>query len=431
MNIQRFLEGPLSDNNGGSKELRNIVLDQKYIDDDIADDRRSKPTTYSLLRSPDVLFPYQQELKELVLKSYRSGNASAALMSLPTGGGKTRTAIEIFNRLTNDESCRLVWVAPSVELVDQAVSTLKDLWATFSNRKPIHLYHHAIGGDHEDAVVASFLTVQKAVKRTNLLVASNPTLFIFDEAHFAPARSFATVIEHLKNKTDAFILGLSATPGRNDKSESHLRSLFDNQLITPKQMGRSPIEFLRQKQVLAQLEFLKIPLPALWDNFRIKSREQKQPTNEMLACNVARFWATIKTMEELPKTAKCIIFCESIMHANVLAATANWRGLASEVLSYKTPSIQRREILSRFDSGETIFLLNKTLLATGYDNPAITDIIMTMPIRSPILWEQMVGRVSRGPAVGGTAVGKVWEFDHHLEMHESILSYTRYTDRYT
>ena len=71
-------------------------------------------------------------------------------------------------------------------------------------------------------------------------------------------------------------------------------------------------------------------------------------------------------------------------------------------------------------------LLNKHLLAAGYDCPAVSDVVLASPLRSAILWEQVLGRVSRGPSVGGTEVGRVWELDDHRSMHSKVLSSARF-----
>jgi DNA repair protein RadD len=101
-------------------------------------------------------------------------------------------------------------------------------------------------------------------------------------------------------------------------------------------------------------------------------------------------------------------------------------GLRAETISHNTEPKLRQRILMRFGSGDIDILLNKSILATGYDCPAITDVVLASPIRSPILWEQILGRASRGPAVGGTKVGCIWELDDHRQMHGQVMSYLRY-----
>lgn len=432
MHLKRFLNGPLLDKHGGTAALRTVVADYLGYEEcemDAVEEKTSTPA-YSLIKSSCSLFPYQEDIKQQVVSLVDAREKSAALASLPTGGGKTRTAIEIFHELSVRRQCRMLWVAPSRELVDQAADTVKDLWDQFSGRENVHLYCHNIGSPHADDAVASFITVQKAVKNIRSMVAYNPTLFVFDEAHFAPATSFARVVGAIKDQTDAFVLGLSATPGRTGGDENSLVSLFENCLITSKNMGKNPVDFLREQKVLARMEMNTISLPEVWDKVRVKDPKARGLTNEELAIQPARFWATIDTLKNMDERCKCLVFAEDLVHAEVLAAVAKQIGLSAETISYKTSPAKRQSVLDRFESGDIQFLMNKTLLATGYDCPSITDIVLATPVRSPILWEQMLGRVSRGPAVGGTSIGRVWELDGHREMHGSVLSYARYRGEY-
>jgi DNA repair protein RadD len=89
-------------------------------------------------------------------------------------------------------------------------------------------------------------------------------------------------------------------------------------------------------------------------------------------------------------------------------------------------STDRDRTIRAFEAGALSVLINKTLLATGYDCPAISNVILTVPIRSAVLFEQMVGRASRGPRVGGNSKATVWYFEDHLKWHGEPASYQRY-----
>jgi superfamily II DNA or RNA helicase len=92
------------------------------------------------------------------------------------------------------------------------------------------------------------------------------------------------------------------------------------------------------------------------------------------------------------------------------------------------PAEDRYAIISAFERHKISVLVNQRLLATGYDCPAVTDVLLLTRIGSPILFEQIVGRAARGPRTGGSRVGTIWEFDDHLAMHGLPSSYYRYKD---
>ena len=62
-------------------------------------------------------------------------------------------------------------------------------------------------------------------------------------------------------------------------------------------------------------------------------------------------------------------------------------------------------------------LINKSVLIAGYDCPATKHVILTVPVGSPITFEQMVGRASRGPLVGGGLESYVWQLDDMMSIH--------------
>jgi len=125
--LRDFINGPLSDASGGDAELRRqltTLADENSVQDE--------PTTevsrsFRELRftSSQPLFSYQREVVDKLDTLFRDKVQSSALVSLPTGGGKTRTGIWFFReQLAARELRTMLWVAPSVELVEQAVERL-------------------------------------------------------------------------------------------------------------------------------------------------------------------------------------------------------------------------------------------------------------------------------------------------------------------
>jgi superfamily II DNA or RNA helicase len=174
-------------------------------------------------------------------------------------------------------------------------------------------------------------------------------------------------------------------------------------------------------------EIYMLELPSQWDQVRVKTKSARSLSIDELAANPARFWSTVEKVNEIEQSSgQCLVFGASIAHCYALAGALKSRGTMGAVVSYRTPSSQRRRLLERFSGGDLRVIFNKALLAEGYDCPAITDVVLATPIRSSILWEQIVGRASRGPAVGGTPIGRIWELDDHRAMHRDLLSYARF-----
>ena len=81
--------------------------------------------------SPGIfLYPHQLHLKDRLVRLLTDGE-SRVLVHMPTGAGKTRTAIEgiiDYWKASGDRSKNIFWLAHSEELCEQAVETFKKIW---------------------------------------------------------------------------------------------------------------------------------------------------------------------------------------------------------------------------------------------------------------------------------------------------------------
>lgn len=432
--LKPFIDGPLADNRGGNAASREAALSCCTIDKSSDEESVSPPKRSQhsfMVASTEPLFSYQQEIVDKLEAWMGRGNEdNRALVSLPTGGGKTRTALWFFRRnVEHGRLRRLLWVAPSTELVQQAVDTLRALWRDFSGAPPVEVTVNSLAPSKGTGPMARavFVTAQLAAKRLDELRRFAADLLVFDEAHQAVARTFHEIIRCQLSCNSGFIVGLSATPGRATVDEGDdLQDIFANHLVTADKLGRQPVAALREQGVLSALKMHLIDLPDQWEQIRIKSIEGKSLSLDELAIHPARFWATVDAIKGIPARSKVLVFGASLAHCYALTGALRAADISAETISHNTQPQRRASILARFAAGEFDVLLNKTLLATGYDCPAITDVVLASPIRSPILWEQILGRASRGPAVGGTAIGRVWELDDHRKLHGRVLSYARF-----
>lgn len=87
-----------------------------------------------------------------------------------------------------------------------------------------------------------------------------------------------------------------------------------------------------------------------------------------------------------------LVFGASIAHAEHLAEAFRAAGVRAAAVSSETPTDQRRELIARYRSGALSVLCSKDLLFEGFDAPATRAIYKARPTRSPIVFQQMVGR---------------------------------------
>lgn len=433
--LTAYIDGPLSPDNGGSLDLQHVAAGFTHAgkgeDDDAfhaeGDGRRS----FSIGGTTSPLFDYQDEIVANSLRWLDSGSPRSAMVSMPTGAGKTRTAAWLCRVLIErQQTVRILWVAPAVELIRQACDAFRYLWDAFRPSPEVRCHYGVIPdvyGSASEKPCVAFVSTQYASKNLAALRQFAARLLVFDEAHQAAAATFRRVVTEQMGLAHGHVLGLTATPGRGEVGGTNdLASLFGSQLVTPRLLGDNPINTLRQMGVLCPLKFHRLPLPKRWDSARVVSLATRASVDE-LALNPYRFWSVVENLASRAGDAKSLVFGASIAHCISLVIALRAKGVCAELVSHDMTDEQRRKTLARFAAGETSVLVNKGILATGYDCPGISDIFLATPIRSAVLWEQIVGRVSRGPAVGGTPVGNVWELDDHRAMHKDVLSYSRYT----
>lgn len=430
--LSDFINGPLK---GDAEELqvaRDVLSGMRSSSGGEVDKSGSEAARRRdfLIKDRPALFDYQMEVVSSCERHFRSGQ-NEVMISIPTGGGKTRTALWLYRRLLNKfGQFRMLWVAPSRELVDQAVVSLEELWGTYRPCPSIQVVTNDIGriprSKEADGVIV-FCTTQLASRRLPQIRSFNPSLLVFDEAHHATARTCRKIISTVCQSENAYVVGLSATPGRSDPEESDdLSGIFSGRLIAPRLLGNDPVRSLQQRGVLSQVELRQIELPRAWDAVRVRGGIERSLSLSELACNSARFWAAIDTICLVAKSRRCLVFGASIAHCQAITAVLVARGYRAHVLSHMLEQSKRDSIIAQFRAGSVDVIVNTNILSAGFDLPELEDVVLATPIRSPIYWEQIMGRVSRGPLVGGGRNARVWELDDHASLHQRVLGSQRF-----
>ena len=181
-----------------------------------------------------------------------------AVVSLPTGGGKTRVAAEAVVRLvlnTAGERSAL-WVAQTDELCEQAVQCFRQLWSNVGLPGEDLRVARLWGGQPDPrppatgeavVVVANVQTLNARFDVRALEWLSRPGAVIIDECHHAIAPSYSSLLRWLDVQTgseasrerEPAVLGLSATPwrGRDEDESARLAARFDRRWLPEDQEG--------------------------------------------------------------------------------------------------------------------------------------------------------------------------------------------------
>jgi DNA repair protein RadD len=388
------------------------------------EDARDQPPASVNVASKFGLFSHQaRALRKVEL--FLNSAPHRALLHMPTGSGKTRTAMNVVaNYLRNRERGVVVWLAHSEELCEQAADEFAKAWGALGIRDvSLTRYWGAYDADLrgiDDGVVIAGL--KKAYSRLRSddhqirsLSAKNP-LVVMDEAHQAIAPTYQLIINQLmRPQSDARLLGLSATPGRtwNDpEADRELSEFFAARKVSLKVEGfDNPVAYLISNGYLAEPKFVEIESAT---NLALSPDEQRRiqesfelPDSvlERLASDDQRNLLVVHHAEQLLKRhRRVILFAASVQQSDILAAVLSARGVWAASITSKSPN-GRAESIAAFKDNEDRpkILCNFGVLTTGFDAPQTSAALIARPTLSLVLYSQMVGRAMRGIAAGGNA----------------------------
>lgn len=366
------------------------------------------------------------------------------VLHMPTGSGKTRTAMHILaSYLKSNEPTLVCWLAQNAELLDQAASEFEQAWRYLGNRPVdlIRFWGHRnpdIMSANDGLIVAGLGKMYAFDNRdpaAMLRLADRASLTIIDEAHQAIAPTYASILTalHTKRPKNA-LLGLTATPGRtwSDIAEDQkLSDYFDNQKVTLEVEGYSdPVTFLIEEGYLARPTFRTLNSEA---GLQLSDRDIQDLSNsidvpdgllERLGTDTQRNLKIIASIEELmSRHRRIIVFAPSVQNAHLISAILAARGFEADVVTGETNTSERERIVRRFRStaNRSMVVINYGVLTMGFDAPATSAAVIARPTRSLVLYSQMVGRACRGPRVGGNAEAEIVTVaDPHLPGFGSI-----------
>ncbi len=406
---------------------RRSLLEEKlflFFGLDVPKETGQGPVAESVeVRGKYQLFDHQRRAV-LKVQQILTSPGPRVLLHMPTGSGKTRTAMNVIaEHLRSNEPSLVIWLAFSDELCEQAVEEFEQAWGYLGNR-PINVYRFwgANSSDLQAArdgfVVAGLGKMYNyAINSLSLVatLADRTSLVVIDEAHQSVAPTYELVLDILVAKQPTTgLLGLSATPGRtwSDVDEDQkLANFFRRQKVSLEVEGfPNPVEYLAVSGYLARPVFSSLfynsgedlsakDLADIESGMDIPAR-----ILERLAQDQQRNLGIIHRTEQIAtEHRRIILFAASVAHAKLLAAVLKARGIAAYSITGDTPSGERHRIISRYRGSVEgpIVLCNYGVLTAGFDAPETSAAVIARPTKSLVLYSQMIGRALRGPLAGG------------------------------
>lgn len=376
-----------------------------------------------------ALFDHQRKVVDRVEKALNI-EPNKVLLHMPTGAGKTRTAMNIIaSHLRNNNNSIVVWLAQNAELLEQAADEFENAWRHLGNRTVELVRFWGIRNPDletvRDGVIVAGLAKMASYDNRNpnsmLRLADRSSLTVIDEAHQATAPTYSSVINALYTKRiHNKLLGLTATPGRSWTDENENRNLsdfFDRCKVTLEvENYDDPVEFLLDNQYLARPKFQTISFESNFnlseDQLNTLSYEHEIPDEILnsIGKEANRNKQIISAAKDLlTRHKRLIVFAPSVENAKLISAILTLQGYESNTVFGETNLQSREQILRRFKSSnnDPMVLVNFGVLTTGFDAPNISAALIARPTKSLVLYSQMVGRAIRGIKAGGNAEAEI------------------------
>ncbi|MDH6027871.1 DEAD/DEAH box helicase [Vibrio splendidus] len=337
-----------------------------------------------------TLRPYQADSVKSVIHYFRKHQTPAVLV-LPTGAGKSLVIAELA-RLAKG---RVLVLAHVKELVEQNHEKYEGYGLKGS------IFSAGLGRKETDQQVV-FASVQSVVRNLNSF-SNQFSLLVIDECHRVPdekTSSYQKVITHLReNNSGIKVLGLTATPYRLGMGwlyQYHTRGQVRSEepRFFRDCIFELPIRYLLDEGFLTPARMIDAPVLS-YDFSQLKpasTGRYKEAELDMVIEQSKR--ATPQIVDQIIELAKdklgIMVFAATVRHAQEILGLLPV-GESSIVIG-DTPTLERDQIISDFKERKIKFLVNVSVLTTGFDAPHVDLIAILRPTESISLYQQIVGR---------------------------------------
>lgn len=401
---------------------------------------------------------FQREVKSQLSESLRTPGRRA-ILTLPTGAGKTRVAVETIrdwfsqnfdvSGVSNRRS--VLWLAHTEELCEQAYSCFRQVWEGSTSVSPLMLFR--FWGDYTRGYEEHRESLGRVAREPSVLVSTpnrmvnliaapdegrrdlltmlrdSINIIVIDEAHRAAAPSYRQIVEEFVDQTGRMsLVGLTATPFRLEYMGSdpeagtkELREIFVNLIEAENTLGENPRTELQRRGILATpvVETIRTPIRLLIpevenaDAITAEEMERIDAALKIRADNSRRRMAVFQHILTVCQDSANLIlyFGPSVRDAECMAYLLREKGVPAAVVSAGTRDVTRRRVVSNFKEGRLRVLCNCEVLTTGFDAPRVTHVIVARPTVSQVLYEQIIGRGLRGPKFDGTEICTIVDCD--------------------
>lgn len=372
----------------------------------------------NFVKFPEFILNLRKEQEEASKKYLK--NPEDGIICLPTGMGKTITALYIASKL-NQKTLVIV------HKDDLVTGWKKDIKLAFNNKIKAGLIKGKSREVGEHITLATVQTLNKLTPEEIQSIRKEFGLVILDELHHVPANSYS-VINFFPSK---YRLGLSATPERDDGLDRVMHFFFgdfaykydyskESDVILPVEviMKKSPVNYTPKVKVGNKEMFIdEIPIekrPKISyhtiDDYVVRNKEYID-----LVCN--------DIINEYKKNRSIIVFFNQVEHCNLYFEELKKRGVPEDKMQIYAGSQKNDLLLEKAEKKEVLITIATYKKATEGTNVKSWEVaFLVSSIKSEKNVEQAVGRIRRNKE---GKINPVLVYDYRQDNVYSMKTHAR------
>ena len=397
----------------------------------------------SMADSRSLIMPHQSEAVKAMTKYFKLQKdmpGRSGVVVMPTGSGKTYTAVTWLLKDAVVKGYKVVWLVHRQELIEQTFNEFRKMAPLLKGSDvkkftvlPISGIHLSMSSARRaNAYVCGIQSVANKNGYRHIAgilgtAGKEKVVVVVDEAHHATSASYQKVLNRIKVlNPNMVLLGLTATPYRmNEYEQNKLQSMFNINSNLSKGIGKKGFVYeitlkeLIASGFLADPKYIPVYTKIIGDieyncneddeEFFKKFGELSERLKTQIAESAARNDIIIKEyLDNHKKYGKTLVFAVNQLHAEKLCELFKQAGITCDyTISSRADS---QDVIRKFKDNEFEVLINVQILTEGSDVPDIQTVFLTRQTNSDSLLMQMIGRGLRGEKAHGTKTANIVAF---------------------
>ncbi len=322
----------------------------------------------------DIVPNYMQRQALASLEHLRQQNQDRALLISATGTGKTYLSAFDVQKV---KPRRMLFVVHRKSIALKAMETFQ----TIIKDKTMGIFSGNVKELDKDYLFSTVQTIHKKENR-ELFKQDEFDYIIIDEVHKAGAYTYQELVHYFHPQ---FLLGMSATPERNDQFDIY--KMFDYNIAYEIRLQQA-----MEYDLLCPFHYYGIT------DLNIDGISIDDKSDFNLLINEKRIDYIIEKIEEYGYSGEKVhglIFVSRKQEAIELSNLFNQRGYNTIALTGDDNEEKRQEAMDRLESNDEDgldYIFTVDIFNEGIDIPKVNQVVMLRPTQSAIIFVQQLGR---------------------------------------